>query len=337
MTDESSSTGAAGRWAVDTTSAVGAAILGVHVGGDAGAALAAAAGPTIDLFLGQITGWRRRKAERVLADGAIGAAISVEDLCDRLREDPLKGELATRVLLAAQDAGTDDHLRALSRSLATGAVAEEANAVRVEILYTRALADLDSHHIHVLQLFVQTYKELGLGPYTTLPPDGLTVDELARASGVAEILEPVLGALAQHGLLEETRRGPVMAGAGELGPRAFELTAFGRGLLTRMELIGSVEEGIETREAPEAAAADACLVCGDVATHHATSRRMLESPDPDDPKRIRLEHLPRMPLCEEHMRALAAQRLAIGWCSTCDRWGEAGRTCRCGTLITWTP
>lgn len=74
----------------------------------------------------------------------------------------------------------------------------------------------------------------------------------------------------------------------------------------------------------------ACLVCEAPSTHSAHASGMLQEPDPDNAGRIKLTTLPPMPVCNEHVRALAAQSLAPGWCGTSGRWGEATRTSPCG-------
>jgi hypothetical protein len=192
-----------GHWLATTGAAIGAGVAGTHMSPDQGAAMAAAAPAVADLFFTKLGAWRAPHVNRVVTDAVAEAELPVEVLLDRVLADELRGGLAPRVLLAAQDAGTDERLRALSRSLARGALADDEAEVRAEMLYARALADLDSPHVHVLALFDKTWRELGLSDHDTYPAEGLGYHEVVTAAKLGSVLDPVLGVLAQHGLMEE--------------------------------------------------------------------------------------------------------------------------------------
>jgi hypothetical protein len=130
--------------AVALAGSMGAGVAGLHVGGNAGAIMAASGGQAVSLFFDALRTRRKERAEQVFEDTLTETGLSTDELLSRLLMDDAHGELASRVLLAAQDAGTEEQLRALSRTLASGAMAEEAEGIGVELLFARALADLDS-------------------------------------------------------------------------------------------------------------------------------------------------------------------------------------------------
>jgi hypothetical protein len=147
-----------------------------------------------------------------------------------------------------------------------------------------------------------------------------------------------VGELVQHGLLDEREtEGQSFGISSPMGtPRVmrrgtFNLTGFGRSLLDRMTVLGSVEEDISKTECSAVPDTDACLVCGPPATHHIPrSSAWLERPDPADPTGVILEPSPPMSLCDSHAKSLGSGRLAVGWCEACGRWGEVNRVSGCG-------
>jgi hypothetical protein len=330
--------GGMGRWLATTGTTVGGALAGAHVGGDQGVMVGAGAGPVAELLFARLTAWRSRHVDRVVRDAAEEVSLTVDELLDRVLVDELRGELAARVLIAAQDAGTEERLRALSRSLAAGAMATEAEGVGVEILYARALADLDSPHVFVLELFGKTWEELGLARDDTFPPDGLAYDQVRQAARLGSALEPVLGVLIRHGLLEEHHgsQGGFSPFSREQPRGPLALTEFGRSLLDRMSVIGQAEDqgGAESQADADSANPGGCLVCGEPATTSAMpSSTHVEVADPEDPSTRRLQALPQMLLCDDHMQSLAAGRLGIGWCVDCERWGQVNTRSPCGSAF----
>ena len=116
---EPSETGRGDAIAALAGSAVSAA-AGLHLGGDTGAILSATGGQAVAWLYDRLQMGRRCKVERVFHLAQAEAGLTTEQLLARLLMDDLHGELASRVLIAAQDAGTEAHLRALSRTLASG-------------------------------------------------------------------------------------------------------------------------------------------------------------------------------------------------------------------------
>jgi hypothetical protein len=224
-----------------------------------------------ELAFRQLAAWRIRHVNRVIEDAAAEAQMTPEALIARLMQSELHGELAARILIAAQDAGTEERLRGLSRSLARGALAVDAAEITTELLYARAFADLDAPHIHALSLFSKTSEQLGLSSHDTLPPDGLNFTQLQMCAGLGDTLDPVLGVLLRHGLLDERQAGQSDFGAGPVPRGQFRLTEFGRALLDRMELLGRADMGTEMTPDTTRTATDGCLVCGAPTTHQPIS------------------------------------------------------------------
>jgi hypothetical protein len=320
-----------GKGIAKTGMAVAAGLVSAHLGGAPGTVLAAGAIPAVEGFIDFVNNLRARRVNQVVKDAAALVEMTEADLLVRLKKDDVRAELAIQVFTAAQDAGTAERLRALSRSLATGAVAEDSASLSVEILYARAVADLGSPHIYVLSLFEKTWSELGLGDYDTLPPSGLNHGQVIEASSLGVALDPVLGVLVQHGLVEERHgSGGATLGGGSSTRGQFSLTDFGQSLLERMTVIGAVDTGGSTDdpEPPSETTEDACLACGAEATHHLfPSSGFVENPDSPEPGTY--VPLPLMPLCDDHVSALVSDNLAVGWCGVCNRWGEARRESLC--------
>jgi hypothetical protein len=254
-----------------------------------------------------------------------------EELVERLLVDEIHCELAVRVLVAAQDAGSDKQLRALSKTLASGAATHDAAQVGAEMLFARALADLDSPHIAVMEAFTKTWQELGLSNNDTLPPDGLSYEQLADAVQFTSVLSPVVGVLMNHGLIEERHssggggmsffEGPVPTTRG-----TFVLTAFGESLLERMREIGNADNRRDPHRAeamPSESGDQSCPICGGTGTINHSSGPIANYPHADSP-------LAPVPLCLAHREAFHGRRVGIGRCDQCDRLGEARRACTCG-------
>jgi hypothetical protein len=330
------------HWATTTGASLVGSTAGYAVGGLPGALIGGSTGGVVEIAYQLLARWRIPHIKRVLEEAASTADLSTEDLLKRLSSSELHGELAARVLIAAQDAGTEERLRALSRSLANGAIANDAQTLRAEILYARALGDLDAPHVHTLTLFRRTWKELGLSQEDTLPPDGLNYTQLAMCARLGDLLDPALGVLVQHGLLDE--RNPEGQSFGISRPMGiarvmqrgtFNLTAFGRSLLDRMVVLGHAEENIPMSEPGRKPEVYGCLVCLAPATHRIPrSSPFRQRPDSDDPTRVILNPYPPMPLCDSHLKALGSERLAVGWCEVCGRWGEVNRNSDCGAPFT---
>jgi len=78
--------------------------------GGRGSATAAASSVIPHLF-GYVAQRRVRVASRVVEDAAAEVHMTVDELVARLAESDLHGELAAKVLIAAQDSGCEERLR----------------------------------------------------------------------------------------------------------------------------------------------------------------------------------------------------------------------------------
>jgi hypothetical protein len=94
--------------------------------------------------------WNRNAAE-TLADAAEVSGELAEDLLLRAVSDDRRRELFARALGVAQDAALRDKRRALGRALAAGIAGDDAR-IDGELLFIRAVADVDEPHIRLLAL-----------------------------------------------------------------------------------------------------------------------------------------------------------------------------------------
>jgi len=94
---------------------------------------------------------RRRvdHAAETVMDGAEAAGISLEEFLDRGVADDHRHELFARTLTIAQDNALRNKRRALGRALAAGVMGDDAR-IDEELLFIRAVADIDELHIRVL-------------------------------------------------------------------------------------------------------------------------------------------------------------------------------------------
>lgn len=193
--------------------------------------------------------------------------------------------------------------------------------------------------------FTKTWRELDLGEDETVPPDGLSFFQVASATNIGEGLSPVLGALLNHGLIEErhSQGGASFygGGGGEAQMRGFlSLTEFGRSLLTRMKTIGVAESdgGRCVSEDGEAATpvraldyeeSESCVICPEKGYKDGyASGPWANVPKSDEPGGLKLVAIA---LCKVHKEAYHGNRVGIGWCAGCRQFGEARKSCRCGS------
>jgi hypothetical protein len=320
--------------ALDILTTVAAAAAGAaafYMPGPGVAAAAAAAPGVVQLVFEHLSLRRVRIASSVVEDAAAAVQMTVEELVARLEQSDLHGELAAKVLIAAQDSGCEERLRALSRSLALGLTADDVAGVSRELLYVRALADLDSPHVLVLSLFLKSWEELGLSDYDTLPPDGLSLAELGTCTGLGVTLDPVMGVLLRNGLLEEIQVATLATSLHDDPPETrVRQTVFGSELLDRMQAIGEVDTSSPPHELIGPADAGGCLVCGGALTQKPMPSNPAARISAEEPGKVVYDHRPRMPLCDKHLEALVRGRLAVGWCEKCQGWGETRRLSPCG-------
>ena len=134
---------------------IAAAVLGVIaiVGGPAGVVASVGLSP-LALAIASKTAdklARRRvqhAAETVL-DAAEASGLPLDEFTDLAVSDDRRHELLARTLTIAQDTALRDKRRALGRALAAGVMGDDAK-IDEELLFIRAVADLDEMHIRLL-------------------------------------------------------------------------------------------------------------------------------------------------------------------------------------------
>ena len=217
--------------------------------------LAAAAiflAPTAELYLQQALGAlgfrRRRHVIETMTTAADVRSETIDELITRALEDDDGQKLFVRVATAAQDAALREKRVALGRALAAGLDGGES-AVNDELLFVRAIDDLDAPHIQLLR--VMTGSRPGTGPMAGHAlTDGWTRANLSPlVPTLSRHLPSLMATLEQHGLIEWQNEG-TWAGITE---RSYNVTSAGRACLERLAL----DAENETRnDGPEPAPVD---------------------------------------------------------------------------------
>lgn len=223
------------------TLTVGTAVAAIGAGAgllspDAGAA-ALVASPAMEALLSRVVGAlsqrRRSNATETLMDAATASSESLEEFVQRAVSDERRHELLARTLGIAQDTALREKRRALGRALAAGVAGDDAR-IDDELLFIRAVADLDTPHIRLLGLLGSEVAGGGVRSGNVLIR-GWTEDAIVRASsGFSGVLRPLLSVLELHGLIsDETASSPaVQPGIGY----SYNITQQGQELLRRLVL-----------------------------------------------------------------------------------------------------
>jgi hypothetical protein len=170
-----------------------AAVLGItSAAGPVGAGLAGFAGPFFENIVNRLHGRRVRNATETALDAARISGLTPEEFLDKAVSDDRRHELLARALIIAQDTALRSKRRALGYSVAAGVMGDDAK-IDEELLFTRAVADVDEWHICLLGRMLNP---LSAGF------DGRTVDQLETADpGLAGTVLALLGTLELHGLV----------------------------------------------------------------------------------------------------------------------------------------
>ena len=107
--------------------------------------LAAAAATAI----GRIGRRREENAAETLAEAVKASGDPPEEFINKATADDRRIELLTRALVIAQDTALREKRRALGRALANGIAGDNAR-IDEELLFLRAVADVDAPHIKLL-------------------------------------------------------------------------------------------------------------------------------------------------------------------------------------------
>jgi hypothetical protein len=137
---------------------------------------------------------RVRHAAETVLDAAEAAELPLDEFIDRAVSDDRRHELLARTLFIAQDTALRDKRRALGRALAAGVMGDDAK-IDEELLFIRAMADVDEMHVRLLQRMLHPGQFGGDG-------SSWTADLIASADpGLAAGVLALLGTLELHGLV----------------------------------------------------------------------------------------------------------------------------------------
>jgi hypothetical protein len=163
----------------------------------AGAALAALTpiSDKIATFAVKKLGKRRiEHAAETLLDAADAAGEPLSNFVDRAVADDRRHELFARTLTIAQDTALRNKRRALGRALAAGVMGDDAR-IDEELLFIKAVADIDEMHIRVLARMREA-ADMGLNRQN---PDSLR----GADPGLGQNVEALLATLQLHALVAE--------------------------------------------------------------------------------------------------------------------------------------
>lgn len=217
--------------AVRTSAAALTGLAGL-LGPDAAAA-ATALSPALEAVLSHVAGrikqrWNRNTAE-TLADAAEASGEPVEDLLLKAVADDRRHELLARALGIAQDAALRDKRRALGRALAAGIAGDDAR-IDDELLFIRAVADIDAPHIRLLALISDDQPFPGRLSGSVFHGGWSLGTIAARDRGFGEALPALIGTLESHGLIQALRSSTPY----QSSTAAYSITAAGSQLLQRL-------------------------------------------------------------------------------------------------------
>lgn len=192
-------------------------------------------------YISATIGTRRLEhATETLGDAADEAgAKTPEDFIEFVKaavRDERHQELLARALTVAQDTAIRDKRRALGRALTAGIAGDDAK-IDAELLFIRAVADIDTPHIRLLALMASEFLVPDI-PGGADSPGGWSQDAIAsRDPGLGDALPALLATLVSHGLVRAEDRPTTWAGMDSA--QTYTVTAVGRTLLERLATEGS--------------------------------------------------------------------------------------------------
>jgi hypothetical protein len=210
--------------------AVAALAAGVGLlGPDAGAA-ATALTPAMEVALTQVAaviGQRRfRHAAETVVDASEASGCSVEELLGQAVSDDRRHELLSRALGVAQDAAVRDKRRALGRALAAGIEGDDAR-IDDEVLFIRAVADVDVPHIKLLKVLSEDQPFPGQPSGSVFHGGWSLATVAARHPEFGGALPALIWTLESHSLIQTVRSATPTTAV------AYTITSDGRRLLDR--------------------------------------------------------------------------------------------------------
>lgn len=175
--------------------------------------------------IGRIGRSREDKAAETLEYAVDASGERPEEFIDHATADDRRIELLTRTLVIAQDTALRQKRRALGRALAAGVTGDDAQ-IDDELLFIRAVSDLDAPHIKMLDKMadgppLQPNFPLGYWDTRTIP---------AQMPEFGDSWPALLSALELHGLTS-----PFQSSTPYQGSRtAYVVTRLGHSMLARL-------------------------------------------------------------------------------------------------------
>ena len=176
---------------VAVASLSGAAVLGGTAAGVLGVGFAPIALAIAHAAIKRLGRRRAEHAADTLLDAADAASLPLNDFLDEAVSDDRRHELFARTLIVAQDTALRDKRRALGRALAAGVTGDDAR-IDEEMLFVRAVEDIDEMHIRVLAR---------MATHLAGPEGWMASKIVAADSGLADGIRALLGTLELHGLI----------------------------------------------------------------------------------------------------------------------------------------
>lgn len=184
----------------------------------------------------------QRSVERqalVVKTAAEQVGANPGELLETLLADPRGEQMFRHAMTSARDATVEAKLQVIARALASGAIAKDEAVVDTEILFLRAMEDVEIPHVRALRIFTST-EAAGKAGHPITPNDKTPIQlkypdfhELLPQMSAA--LDPVLATLERHGLLARIATGGGAFLGGEGASTAWRITAFGKESLARLE------------------------------------------------------------------------------------------------------
>jgi hypothetical protein len=187
-------------------------------------ALATMFAPALAAIVTSLARVGQRRAEHAadtLMDAADAADVPLDEFFGRAVADDRRHELFTRTLIIAQDTALREKRRALGRALAAGVMGDDAQ-IDEELLFIKAVEDIDTMHIRVLDRMATTH----------VGPEGWMASRIVAADrGLAVGIRVLLGTLELHGLIAARVPSGRVQGPQET---RYDFTDSGRRFLSRL-------------------------------------------------------------------------------------------------------
>jgi hypothetical protein len=169
-----------------SAAAVGA-LVGTAIAGPAGAMVGAAAGPFLEPIMSRV--WdelasdSRTSTEQVLIEASVHSGLTPEEFSDRISRDGTSRLLGGIAFSAGSRTRNKDKIRGLGRALSDGILADDDARIDETHLILRAIDDLETPHIAVLDLLVNYYQGAAYFDGRTDPPERVDPNRRAPDGG----------------------------------------------------------------------------------------------------------------------------------------------------------